>query len=218
MKEIFTGVYREKGKLYTINEVQGEDVYGEDLVERNGVEYRRWDNTRSKPAAAIMNGLKIFPIERSSEILYLGAASGTTVSHFSDILGENGFVHAIEFSPKVISGLLNLSRGRGNIAPLLIDARRLEETNRFLTDVDVIYQDISQRDQSEILIRNSKHFLKEGGHAMVAIKSQSISSSISKERIFEREIEKLSEYFEVLSRVNLEPHQKDHMFLVLKKR
>ena len=31
-------------------------------------------------------------------MLYLGAASGTTVSHVSDVVGPEGMVYAVEFS------------------------------------------------------------------------------------------------------------------------
>jgi fibrillarin-like rRNA methylase len=32
------------------------------------------------------------------QVLYLGAASGTTVSHVSDVVGPEGMVYAVEFS------------------------------------------------------------------------------------------------------------------------
>ena len=218
MKEVFTGVFKEEGNLYTISKVPGEKVYGETLIEKNNIEYRRWDPSRSKPAAAIMNNLNVFPIERDSRILYLGAASGTTVSHFSDILGPEGFIHAIEFAPQVTKSLVKLSQKRENIAPILADARRLNRIGMFLSEANVIYQDIAQRDQSEILIRNSERFLDSGDHAIVAIKSQSISSSIDKREIFDQEIDKLSDHFEIIEKTELEPYEKDHLFVVLKKK
>lgn len=217
MKEIFTGVYKENESLFTENSVPGSKVYGEKLVDKKGIEYREWDPHRSKPAAAIMKGMKTFPVDKNSKILYLGAASGTTTSHFSDILSK-GFIYALEFSSKVFKGLMDLSRERKNISPLLLDARRPDKTSQFLGSADLIYQDLAQRDQSEILIRNTEKFLNKGDHAMIAIKARSISSSLPSNEVFEKEVEKISQHFEVLEKVELQPYERDHLFLVLKKK
>jgi len=45
-----------------------------------------------------------------SKVLYLGAASGTTVSHVSDIVGEHGHVYAVEFSKRCGRDLVNLAK------------------------------------------------------------------------------------------------------------
>jgi fibrillarin-like pre-rRNA processing protein len=88
-------------RLATRNLTPGKRVYGERLVKWNGVEYREWNPYRSKLAAAIANGLKFVPIQEGTHVLYLGAASGTTPSHISDIVGEKGLIYAVEFSPRV---------------------------------------------------------------------------------------------------------------------
>ena len=54
----------------------------------NKLEYRVWNVFRSKLAASIVNGISEIFIQPGSKVLYLGAASGTTVSHVSDIVGE----------------------------------------------------------------------------------------------------------------------------------
>ena len=46
-----------------------------------------WNPFRSKLAAAIVGGVDKIYIKPGSKVLYLGAASGTTVSHVSDIVG-----------------------------------------------------------------------------------------------------------------------------------
>lgn len=51
------------------------------------VEYRVWNPFRSKLAAAIVGGVDKIYIKPGAKVLYLGAASGTTVSHVSDIVG-----------------------------------------------------------------------------------------------------------------------------------
>ena len=71
----FEGVYLVNGKLATINLVPGEKVYGEQLIRDGDVEYREWIPFRSKPAAALKKGLKVFPLKKGIKILYLGCGS-----------------------------------------------------------------------------------------------------------------------------------------------
>jgi len=94
VKEIFPGVFRDGRVLYTKNLVPGKRVYGEKLT----ADKREWDPTRSKLGAAIVNGLHTLDIKDGSIVLYLGASTGTTISHVSDIIGRNGFVYGIEFA------------------------------------------------------------------------------------------------------------------------
>lgn len=79
--------------------VPGESVYNEKRisVEVNGekVEYRVWNPYRSKIAASVVGGISETGIAPGSKVLYLGAASGTTVSHVSDIVGPLGTVYAV---------------------------------------------------------------------------------------------------------------------------
>ena len=99
------GVFISRGKedaLLTKNMVVGESVYGEKRIatedEAGKVEYRVWNPFRSKLAAAILGGVDKIHMPPGSKVLYLGAASGTTVSHVSDVVGPEGMVYAVEFS------------------------------------------------------------------------------------------------------------------------
>ena len=87
--------------------VPGKSVYGERLVKFKGNEYRLWDPYRSKLAAAILKGLENVPIYPKNKVLYLGAASGTTASHVSDIVGEEGHVYCVEFASRSLRELVN---------------------------------------------------------------------------------------------------------------
>lgn len=53
-------------------------------------EYRVWNPFRSKLAAGILGGLDDIYMRPGSTVLYLGAASGTSVSHVADIVGPEG--------------------------------------------------------------------------------------------------------------------------------
>ncbi len=90
------GVFIAKGKehlLVTKNLVPGESVYGEKRISIEGgvdgtkVEYRVWNPFRSKLAAGVLGGLDDIFIAPGKKVLYLGAASGTSVSHVADIVG-----------------------------------------------------------------------------------------------------------------------------------
>ncbi|KAF5743514.1 hypothetical protein HS088_TW08G00098 [Tripterygium wilfordii] len=89
------GVFIAKGKedaLVTKNLIPGETVYNEKRIsvqneDGTKVEYRVWNPFRSKLAAAILGGVDNIWIKPGAKVLYLGAASGTTVSHVSDIVG-----------------------------------------------------------------------------------------------------------------------------------
>lgn len=51
------------------------------------MEYRVWNPFRSKLAAGVLGGLDNIYIQPGKKVLYMGAASGTSVSHVADIVG-----------------------------------------------------------------------------------------------------------------------------------
>ncbi|MBI4019615.1 MAG: fibrillarin-like rRNA/tRNA 2'-O-methyltransferase [Candidatus Aenigmarchaeota archaeon] len=214
MNEIFPGVFRDGKKLYTINFAPGRKVYGEKLIKKD-VEFREWTPERSKLGAAIANRMKVMPIGIQSSVLYLGASTGTTVSHVSDI-ARNGIVYALEFAERVFRPLLELQKFRKNIAPILADARK-PETYSWIETCDVVFADVAQPDETEIAIRNAKIFLKKGGYVMVSIKSQSIDVTKNPKDVYREEASKLEKAgFSVEETVNLEPYEDKHALIVAK--
>ena len=217
LKEIFEGVFEIDKKIATRNLVPGESVYGEKLFKIEGIEYREWIPFRSKPAAAIKKGLKEFPIKKGMKILYLGIASGTSASHFSDIIGREGIIFGVELSETPLRDLVLLSEKRGNIVPILADARKPETyEDLIIGKVDLVYEDIADPDQINILIWNCEKFLKEKGYAMIAIKSQSIDVTKKPNEVYRECLEQLSKKFEILDKVKLDPYEKYHMFIVMR--
>lgn len=210
LKETFPGVYRSGETLATKALVPG-SVYGEEFVDG----HRMWNPYRSKFAAAILNGLKQSPFKEGSNVLYLGAATGTTVSHVSDIVAK-GHVYAVEFSEVSMRKLIELAKKRANITPLLQDARKPGDYQYLVGDVDIIYQDVAQPDQSEILIKNARTFLKPGDFAMLCLKARSIDTAENPIRVFETERKRLAKDFDVLEEINLSPYDKDHRLFLLK--
>jgi len=219
----FPGVYwtiMEDGtrKLATKNLAPGRTVYGERLIHFKGVEYRLWDPYRSKLAAAILKNLKTVPIKPGHKVLYLGAASGTTASHVSDIVGEDGHVYCVEFAARAIRELVNnVCAFRPNMSPILEDARMPEKYAMLVEKVDDIYCDIAQPEQAKILADNAQLYLKSGGWIMLAIKAQSIDVTKEPSEIYKREIKTLEKRgFEIKEIVHLEPYDKAHAMIVAK--
>jgi len=206
-------------KLATRNLAPGRTVYGEKLIHFEGIEYRIWDPFRSKLAAAILKGIKAVPIKPNHQVLYLGAASGTTASHVSDIVGERGHVYCVEFAARAMRELVNnVCPYRLNMTPILEDARFPERYALFIHGkVDDIYCDLAQPEQARILADNADMFLKREGHIMLAIKARSIDVTKEPSEVYKREIKVLCDRgFDVLHVVNLEPYDVDHVMVLAK--
>jgi fibrillarin-like pre-rRNA processing protein len=204
-----------KNKLATENLVIGNQVYHEKLVSKKGIEYRLWDPFRSKLAAAIMNGLDIFPFQEKSHVLYLGVSTGTTVSHISDIVGPQGIIFGVEHSSRVARDFLDrVASHRKNIIPIMQDARQPQQYFSVYSKVDIIYVDIAQPDQTDIAIKNCKMFLKDGGYIFLVIKTRSIDVTKAPKKIIANEKNKLSKNFEIIQVIDLTPYDKDHALVI----
>ena len=212
--ENLTGVYFVEDHIATENLNPTIKVYGERLVEFEGKEYRIWEQRRSKLGAAILNGMSTFPFEERSKVLYLGASSGTTPSHISDICTD-GKVWCVEFSPRMMRSLVELTRTRKNMIPILDDATKPQNYLYLLEKVDVLYSDVAQPKQSELFMNNMRLYLKPEGIGVIKIKARSIDVTKSPKKIFREEESKLKiSGFRVLEKINLEPYEKDHMAIV----
>ena len=215
MEEVFPGVYRIKDRIATKSYAPGFKVYKEETIVIDGIEYRFWDPYKSKLSAAIIKGLTTFKFKKDSTILYLGAASGTTVSHISDIVTD-GIIFAVEFSPRPFRDLMQVVEHRPHIIPILADARLPYRYRIYIPSVDLIYCDIAQPDQTQILIKNAKAYLKKGGYIYYAIKSRSIDVVKTPRQIYDEQLEILKrEGFEVVDQVELDPFEKEHLMAVL---
>lgn len=205
-----------RGNTYTKNLVPGESVYGESFKKLSGVEHRYWDPRRSKLATYIKKGGKTFPFGIGTNTLYLGAASGTTVSHISDI-STKGRIFAVEISRIPFTKLLALAERRKNIVPILANANHPERYGTIVGKVDVIYQDIAQRDQVEIFLKNLI-MLKSGGIGFLMVKARCIDVSLPPKKIFRMCEDKISENgLQVKETVELGPHEKDHAAIIINK-
>lgn len=198
--------------LATLNLDIGNNVYGERLIQDNHKEFRQWDVYRSKLAAALHKGMQILPFMNGTRVLYLGASTGTTVSHISDIVGNGGIVFAVEPAIRVARELLeNVATRRHNVIPIVEDGRKPRSYYSIFGTVQVVYCDIAQPDQTDIAIENCKVYLERGGVLLLVVKSRSIDVVKAPKVVIKEETQKLeSNGFMIKQVIDLEPFDKDH--------
>lgn len=220
--------------LVTKNMTPGESVYGEkrisvetsqtgalsngDAAPATKTEYRVWNPFRSKLAAGILGGLDHIYIRPGAKVLYLGAASGTSVSHVSDMVGPTGTVFAVEFSHRSGRDLINMATHRTNVIPIIEDARHPQRYRMLVSMVDVLFADVAQPDQARIVIENAKMYLKIEGGLLMSIKASCIDSTETDVmKIFQREVDILSKQdeFQPKEQLTLEPFERGKLIVLL---
>ena len=185
---------------------RGQPVYGEPT---DG-SWRCWDAGRSKLGAMLESGMKI-DLAGGDNVLYLGAASGTTVSHVADFAGPT---YAVEFAPRPMGDLLAVAAARENLFPLLKDARTPETYSHVVeSGLDLLIQDVATRGQARVAVNNAR-FLADDGQLLLAVKARSEDVTADPETIFESVCDELTEAYEIIDRQRLEPYHADHLGVV----
>ena len=210
------GLFEDKGFLWTQNRVPGVAVYGEKLRKAGATEYRSWNPFRSKVAALVRNAPDTPWFDTQGDILYLGASTGTTVSHMSDL--TSGIVYAVEFSARSVRDLVWNVEPRSNVVPILEDAGAPERYAAYIAQpVAALVQDVAQRHQVDIFLRNLP-FLKKGGLGYLFVKARSISISDDLRIIYDEVGRRLQEAgLTIIKTVDLEPFHGDHRAFIVKK-
>ena len=204
------------GKVMTLSADPGGRVYGERLISVSGQEYRDWSPYRSKLAAYLCLGGTFFPFGNEKDVLYLGAASGTTASHVSDIVFP-GKVYCVEFSPRTFRDLVVTCARRKNMMPLLGDATFPEGYGFAVDRADIVYQDVAQKGQADMLACNMDRFAARYG--MMAVKARSEDVTSTPERIFEKACGRLEERgMRIIDMLPLERYEKAHAMIAVERR
>jgi fibrillarin-like pre-rRNA processing protein len=189
---------------------RGEPVYGEPT---DG-EWRLWDARRSKLGAMFEEGMDA-GLSGDDTVLYLGAASGTTVSHVADFAGPT---YAVEFAARPMRDLLDVARDRDNLFPLLKDARKPETYAHVVeSGVDAVVQDVATRGQARVAAEN-RRFLADDGRLIAAIKARSEDVTGDPGDVFQRVLSELEKTYEILETERLEPFHDDHLAVVARPR
>ncbi|MFC6717843.1 fibrillarin-like rRNA/tRNA 2'-O-methyltransferase [Natrialbaceae archaeon GCM10025810] len=191
---------------------RGEPVYGEPT---DG-EWRAWDPHRSKLGAMLALGLDLGLEGGDDEtVLYLGAASGTTVSHVADFAGPT---YAVEFAARPARDLLSAAESRPRLFPLLKDARKPETYAHVVeSDVDAVVQDVATRGQARVAIEN-RRFLADDGRLLLAVKARSEDVTRDPNAVFAEVRDELEEGYEVLESRRLDEYHADHLGIVARPR
>lgn len=174
---------------------------------------RVWDPYRSKLSALYYTG-KGIELESSWQVLYLGAANGTTVSHVADYTEA---VYAVEFAPRPMQDLIEVARRRRNVIPIMADATRPETYAPLVEAVDLVYQDVAHPGQAAIAIRNSI-FLRSLGYLILMLKTRSVDVRKDPATVFDETIAELEgSGLKVQESVWLAPYHQDHAAIICRK-
>lgn len=201
-----------EGGFHSINIKAPNDSSSEDgicIIKHKVVnEYRVWNKFYSKLGASIENGINNIYMKKSSKVLYLGAGndSYSTITHISDLVGEEGKIYAVEISEIKGIKLKSISKNRKNIIPIIKDAKNpYFYRNSIKSLVDCIYISFSDTDLANIISLNAGFFLKSKGGFISIINANKVNSS----RI--PSIEKFNEQIKILKQYNL--YSKDFVSL-----
>ncbi len=206
-------IFQDRKRIYTKSILPGVSHFDERLVKG----YRELDPRRSKLGAMIMKGCTNIGIREKDVVLYLGLSHGYTASFVSDIVGTEGVVFGIDPAPRVVRDAVFLAEKRTNIIPILADANHPKEYVTRVSGVDIVYQDIAQKNQADIFIRNCELFLKPGGYGLLAVKAKSIDIKKKPKQLFIEIRNKLDKLFKVIDYKILDPFEKDHCMIIIKK-
>lgn len=189
---------------------RGAPAYGEPVVDG----WRRWSVDRSKVAGMLERSMPL-EVGPDSRVLYLGAASGTTVSHVADVVAHT---YAVEFAARPARDLLDVARERDSLYPLLADARQPTQYAHVVeSDLELVIQDVATRGQAAVALAN-RQFLADDGQLALAIKARSEDVAREPEDVFESVLEELETGYEIVETAHLEPHHVDHLAVIARPR
>ncbi|MFC4246546.1 fibrillarin-like rRNA/tRNA 2'-O-methyltransferase [Natribaculum luteum] len=210
MRDLPAGVERREIDGQERLATQGEPVYGEPT---DG-EWRAWDPTRSKLGAMFDLEMDV-GLEGGETVLYLGAASGTTVSHVADFAGPT---YAVEFAARPARDLLSVAEPRSRLFPLLKDARKPATYAHVVeSDVDAIVQDVATRGQARVALEN-RQFLADDGRLLLAVKARSEDVTRDPGDVFDDVRAELEDGYEILETRRLDEYHVDHLGIVARPR
>ena len=214
---IFWITVKNKKKLATLNNASINEVYNEKLIKINGKQYNLWNPYTSKLAAAIVNGMEIFPILKKTKVLYLNGTIEKTLSHISDIIGVNGKIFILrDINENSKNFLENVMNDRTNVFTITRDNVDPAKFSSKTEMVNVVYVDITQHNETEVAIQNCKRYLRGGGFLMLVVPTKKIDFVNNPNGQNLEEIQKLQSSFEIIQQINLTDFFKEHSMIIAK--
>ena len=194
-----------KQSIFWIMEKNGKKLAT--LNNSNENEYRVWKPYRSKLAAAIINGIEIFPILKKSKIIYFGTLENT-INHISDIVGAEGEIfvaknnESTDFLKKTNVDVTNISF--------------IDDIKKSTVDcVDTLYVDVLDQSCLDTVI-NSKAYLKDDGYIMLVIKTEDMLENNDSNELQNNVYKKIKSMFTIIQEINLTPFFKEQVMLIAK--
>lgn len=166
---------------------------------------------QGKLGAYRSNGGEAWDHQPGENVLYLGAAEGATATWLGQRL--EGTVVAVEKSPVAGLSLLRAARGLDNLVPYIGNAREPGSYAPMVPPLGIIYQDIAQRDQVDIFVKNMERFQPRRG--FLAVKARSIAVERAPKEVFEEARKEAERAGRVVDMVALGPFHKDHAMIVV---
>ena len=210
-------IYQDGRRIFTKSILPGKVHFEERIFREHDEEYREFDPLHSKLAATIVKGCPNIGLRKGNVVLYLGASHGYTCSFVSDIVGKEGLIFALDHAPRVLRDLVFLAEDRENIVPIIADANQPATYLDKVSAVDVVYQDVAQRNQAEIFLKNCQLFLKKGGYGLLSIKARSIDVKQKPAILFKEARAMLEKELTIVDFRPLDPLEKDHCMIIVKK-
>ena len=200
-------------KIATLNLSVGSKEKDEEIIKVDGNEYRIWKPHRSKLATAIINGMEIFPILKKSKVLYFDATVENTASYISDIVGNDGKIFVVVNSNKPSNFMQKMVDKRSNVT-MIHHTENLAQHKSINDKVDVIYMNVSDKNNLDIAILNSKAYLKDGGYLLLVVKTADILVNKYGVEPENNQRKKIRMLFEIIQEVNLADFFKDNTMII----
>ena len=178
--------------------------------ENQKTQYRNWNPFYSKLAAALFNGLEIFPFKSDSKIFYSDNSSNTTLNHLLDIIDSKGMIYLQKNNAAKIKNLKNV---------VIID----QEKNSTLFNhdrketFDVIYLDMTISENLQTQILNHEMTLKNLGFLIIILNSISKINDYSFRNKINDVITNSSSSLQFIQEINLSGFFKNCMMVILQK-
>jgi fibrillarin-like pre-rRNA processing protein len=126
----------------------------------------------------------------------------------------DGIVFCVEVSARVFRDLVKICEQRKNMIPILADAGQPDHFAHEVEGVEFVYQDISQRNQADIFVRNMHAF--EAEHGVLMVKARCIDVTEDPQKLFADVRRHLaSSNLDVKKVIDIGKYSKDHAAFIV---
>ena len=175
------------------------------LITKNDSTADEWDPYESELAAAMFNGIEIFPIQKHSKILCLDKNFELTLNHILNIIGNDGRINLLSE---------NVSK---NIEKKFINNPNIEISNIssdiLPNDFDIFYINVPDQDSFNIM-KKLKTKLKQNGYFLLVLNTSDIDHEISSTQESISTFQKIKSLFEIIQVVFLDSYFTNHTMIV----